>query len=169
MNIIDSLLDYMKYNDKKILITTDIKISNSELNVVVIKILSWLKLEHRGKFQKNWESDFLLEKDFEDFKYYITDNNLMNIVTLRGSLLNYAIATELIDKGIAADGRDMKDNPLVCAIGFSNLYLVEELMKKYRNLIVTYSNEYVRDCTILDIAQRTKNDKVINIVKRYLN
>ncbi len=53
----------------------------------------------------------------------------------------------------------MKDNPLVSAIRFSNAFLVEELMKNYRNLIVTYSNEYVRNCSVLDIAERTKNEK----------
>ena len=41
-------------------------------------------------------------------------------------------------------------------------------MKNYRNLIVTYSNEYVRNCSVLDIAERTKNEKIINIVKKYL-
>ena len=62
----------------------------------------------------------------------------------------------------------MNDNPLVSAIRFSNAFLVEELMKNYRNLIVTYSNEYVRNCSVLDIAERTKNEKIINIVKKYL-
>lgn len=47
MNIVDNLLNYLKYKDKRMLITTDIQISNYELNVVVIKILSWLKLEHK--------------------------------------------------------------------------------------------------------------------------
>lgn len=47
MSIIDELLNYLKDRDKKILITTDIQISNSELNVVVVKILSWLKLEYK--------------------------------------------------------------------------------------------------------------------------
>lgn len=61
----------------------------------------------------------------------------------------------------------MKENPLVSAIRFSNDFLVEELMKNCRNLIVAYSNEYVRDCSILDIAKRTKNEKIINIVKEY--
>ena len=60
----------------------------------------------------------------------------------------------------------MKDNPLVSAIRFSNAFLVEELMKNYRNLIVTYSNEYVRNCSVLDIAERTKNEKII---KNYRN
>lgn len=47
MNIIDELLYYLENKDKEILITTDIQISNYELNVVVIKILLWLKLEYR--------------------------------------------------------------------------------------------------------------------------
>lgn len=47
MSIIDKLLIYLKYKDKEELITTDIKISDVELNVVVIKILSWLKLEYK--------------------------------------------------------------------------------------------------------------------------
>ncbi len=47
MNIVDNLLNYWKHKDKKMLITTDVQISSYELNVVVIKILSWLKLEHK--------------------------------------------------------------------------------------------------------------------------
>ena len=41
-------------------------------------------------------------------------------------------------------------------------------MKNHRNLIVTYSNEYVRNCSVLNIAERMKNEKIINIVKMYL-
>lgn len=47
MVIIDELLNYLIYKDREKLITTDIQISNYELNVVVIKILSWLKLEYK--------------------------------------------------------------------------------------------------------------------------
>ena len=47
MSIVDQLLVYMKKHDKKILMTTDMQISTCELNVVVIKVLSWLKLEHK--------------------------------------------------------------------------------------------------------------------------
>lgn len=47
MNEIDELLKYLQHKDKKRLITTDIQISDRELNVVVIKVLSWLKLEHK--------------------------------------------------------------------------------------------------------------------------
>ena len=81
---------------------------------------------------------------------------------------NNIIAKKLIDEGIVINSREMNDNPLVSAIRFSNAFLVEELMKNYRNLIATYSNEYVRNCSVLDIAERTKNEKIINIVKKYL-
>ena len=47
MKTIDALLDYWKYRDKSILITTDLDISIDDLNVVVIKILSWLKLQYQ--------------------------------------------------------------------------------------------------------------------------
>lgn len=47
MNIVDNLLNYLNDKDKTVLITTDIQISSYELNVVVIKILSWLKLEYK--------------------------------------------------------------------------------------------------------------------------
>ena len=46
MSTIDELLKYMKKRDKSILITNK-QISDYELNVVVVKILSWLKLEHK--------------------------------------------------------------------------------------------------------------------------
>ena len=41
-------------------------------------------------------------------------------------------------------------------------------MKNHRYLIVTYSNEHVRNCSVLNIAERMKNEKIINIVKKYL-
>ena len=47
MDIIDKLFKYINSQDKKALLTTDIQISNYELNVVVDEILSWLKLEHK--------------------------------------------------------------------------------------------------------------------------
>ena len=47
MDIIDKFFKYFNSQDKKDLLTTDIQISKCELNVVVIKILSWLKLEHK--------------------------------------------------------------------------------------------------------------------------
>lgn len=47
MDGIDELLNYLLHKDKKRLITSDIQISDLELNVVVIKVLSWLKLEHK--------------------------------------------------------------------------------------------------------------------------
>ena len=47
MDIIDKMFKYFSSQDKEALLTTDIQISKCELNVVVINILSWLKLEHK--------------------------------------------------------------------------------------------------------------------------
>lgn len=47
MDIIDLLLQYRKSNDIKFLITSDIEINKEDLNVIVIEILAWLKLEHK--------------------------------------------------------------------------------------------------------------------------
>lgn len=46
MDIVDALLRYMEDKDKKILIR-NVQIRDYELTVVVVKILSWLKLEHK--------------------------------------------------------------------------------------------------------------------------
>lgn len=152
------------------------------------------------------KAENLFINDFESFKQYVMDNGLMDMVTLQGSFLNYAIKEEkddeacwliengininafdglelltaieknnnkiarmLIDRNVATDGREVRINPLIRAIRLSNSFLVEELIKKYRNLIRTYTNEYVRNCTILDFAEHGKNNEIIDIVKRYLN
>lgn len=47
MDIVDKLLTYRENNDIKLLITSDTRIEQQNLNVIVIEILSWLKLEHK--------------------------------------------------------------------------------------------------------------------------
>ena len=46
MNIVDKLLEYMETKNQKNLLSK-IEMSDYELNVVVVNILSWLKLEHK--------------------------------------------------------------------------------------------------------------------------
>ena len=46
MDIVGAMLMYMEVKDKRILVK-NIQISDYELTVVVVKILSWLKLEHK--------------------------------------------------------------------------------------------------------------------------
>lgn len=46
MDIVAAMLKYMEVKDKRILVK-NIQISDYELTVVVVKILSWLKLEHK--------------------------------------------------------------------------------------------------------------------------
>ena len=47
MDIVDKLLTYRENNDTKLLNTSDMDIEQQNLNVIVIEILSWLKLEHK--------------------------------------------------------------------------------------------------------------------------
>lgn len=52
MSIIDGLLKYYSKGDRNGLITKENSMSAYELNVVVIKILAWLKLEHKRSMWK---------------------------------------------------------------------------------------------------------------------
>lgn len=47
MDIVDKLLIYRESSDIKLLIASDTYIEQQNLNVIVIEILSWLKLEHK--------------------------------------------------------------------------------------------------------------------------
>ena len=47
MSVIDNMLEYMESGDRDILITSALQISTFDLNVVVVKMLSWLKLEYK--------------------------------------------------------------------------------------------------------------------------
>lgn len=63
---------------------------------------------------------------------------------------------QLLRHGIITDGDEMKSNPLLFAIKIGSRELVEELMTKHRHLVAVYTNEYVKNYTILDIAKRYK-------------
>lgn len=147
----------------------------------------------------------LIQQDHNYFKEFVLENKAINIVTKKGSLLNYAIqlkdneiaewlieekidinsfdglelltalkmnntriALQLLRHGIITDGDEMKSNPLLFAIKIGSRELVEELMTKHRHLVAVYTNEYVKNYTILDIAKRYKNDQIIQTVKKYL-
>ena len=147
----------------------------------------------------------LIQQDHNYFKEFVLENKEINIVTKKGSLLNYAIqlkdneiaewlieekidinsfdglelltalkmnntriALQLLRHGIITDGDEMKSNPLLFAIKIGSRELVEELMTKHRHLVAVYTNEYVKNYTILDIAKRYKNDQIIQTVKKYL-
>ncbi len=47
MDIVNQLLKYRENSDSKLLITSDTAIEQQNLNVIVIEILSWLKLEYK--------------------------------------------------------------------------------------------------------------------------
>lgn len=47
MDIVDRFLKYRESGDVELLIASDINIERQNLNVIVIQILAWLKLEHK--------------------------------------------------------------------------------------------------------------------------
>lgn len=47
MDIVDILLQYRENNDTKLLIESDLIFEHENLNVIVIEILAWLKLEYK--------------------------------------------------------------------------------------------------------------------------
>lgn len=145
-----------------------------------------------------------IDRGIEELRKVIEQEDVLNYVTSKGSLLNYSIEARkekeslyLIDRGIdinAFEGiellnaikynmtevaekliegdiymntNEMNRNPLVSAIIYRNKKLVIKLLNNRKDLINTYSNEYVRDCTILDIAKRYKDEEIINIINRY--
>ncbi len=47
MSIVDIFLQYRENNDTKLLIKSDLSFEQENLNVIVIEILAWLKLEYK--------------------------------------------------------------------------------------------------------------------------
>lgn len=144
----------------------------------------------------------MLKKGGIEFLKDIQSENMINCVTDKGSLLNYAIeekkekealylieagieintfggiellnaiinnlteaAKVLIEKGIYMEKEELKRNPLFQAIRCKNKAIVLKLLKEKQELIKTYSNEYVRDYTILDAAKWCKDEEIIKIIK----
>lgn len=78
------------------------------------------------------------------------------------------VAEELIKYNIYMDFTEMKTNPLVSAIRYGNKSIVQKLLEKDLRLLQTYSNEYVQNCSMLDVAQRCGDSDIIELIKRYL-
>ena len=143
----------------------------------------------------------ILEKGKESFCECIQDRTNLELVTHKGSLLNYAIterkeeiaillihsdidinmfegvellsaiengftsiADMLIEKNIVMDSSELKVNPLVNAIKYHNNYIAKKLIQRKPELIVSYTNEYVKNCTILDVAKRYKNEEIVKLL-----
>lgn len=47
MDVVDLLLEYMKTGDVKLLIESDMEFEKVNLNVIVVEILDWLRLEYK--------------------------------------------------------------------------------------------------------------------------
>ena len=143
-----------------------------------------------------------LKKGVSTLKREIQSENIINCVTDKGSLLNYAIqekkteealyliesgieintfegiellnairnnltevAKVLIEKDIYMEKDELKRNPLFQAIRCKNKDIVLKLLAPKQDLVKTYSNEYVKNYTILDAAERCKDEEIIEIVK----
>ncbi|WFR59093.1 ankyrin repeat domain-containing protein [Anaerocolumna sp. AGMB13025] len=78
------------------------------------------------------------------------------------------VADVLIEKDIYMDDTVMNANPLVSAIRSGDKHLVLKLLNKKPELVKTYSNEFVRNCTMLDIARRCNNTEIIDILQGYV-
>lgn len=75
------------------------------------------------------------------------------------------IADILIEKGIEMDNTELKVNPLVHAIRFRNNDIAKKLIRQNPELIVSYTNEFVKNFTILDVAKRFENHEIVNILR----
>jgi len=47
MNLIEMLIEYRKAGNKQLLVSSECNIEKENLNIIVLEILSWLKLEHK--------------------------------------------------------------------------------------------------------------------------
>lgn len=47
MNLIETLIEYRKAGNKQLLVSSECNIEKENLNIIVLEILSWLKLEHK--------------------------------------------------------------------------------------------------------------------------
>lgn len=47
MNLIEMLIEYRKTGNEQLLVNSEYNIEKENLNVIVLEILSWLKLEHK--------------------------------------------------------------------------------------------------------------------------
>ena len=52
--LIENMIQYSKTGKRELLVSSDISMENKDINVVVINLLSWLKLEHKRTM---WQLD----------------------------------------------------------------------------------------------------------------
>lgn len=81
------------------------------------------------------------------------------------------VAIELIEGDIFIDSDMIKYNPLFIAVVYNNKDVVLKLRNRRKELMKTYNNEYVRNCTILDFAKRYadrySSNEILNIIMKY--
>ncbi|MBC2369339.1 ankyrin repeat domain-containing protein [Listeria booriae] len=96
----------------------------------------------------------------------------INIDKFSGSELNSAIdnnETEIVEllliKGIFINVASMSTNPLFKAIVSNNIEVVELLLNHGIDVSTSYSNEFVRDMTALDMAKKYNNTKILKLLE----
>lgn len=77
------------------------------------------------------------------------------------------IAEILIEHNIEMDISELRLNPLVSAIRYHNNFIAKKLITKKPELIVAYSNEFVQEFKMLEIAKRFNNEEIIGVLKEY--
>lgn len=109
----------------------------------------------------------------DDALYFIEtgiDINMFSGIELLNAIENNLteVAEMLINHDIYMDFTEMKTNPLVYAIRYGNAGIVQKLLEKDLRLLQTYSNEFVQNCSMLDVALKCGDSDIIKLVKRYL-
>ncbi|MFI3202336.1 MAG: ankyrin repeat domain-containing protein [Eubacteriales bacterium] len=138
-------------------------------------------------------------ENYEIYDYLKNNPNILNCVTIKGSLLNYtiesnkqkeaeflinqginlntfdgielitainmkleSIAKILLDENIFIKSELMATNPIFVAIWARLENTMESLIIKKPELLQTYTNEFVRNWTVLDAIKMTKNEKLLS-------
>lgn len=115
--------------------------------------------------QKNKEALYLIENGI--------DINAFDGIELINAIENNMtdVAIELIERDIFIDSDKIRYNPLFIALVYNNKDVVLKLRNRRKELMKTYNNEYVRNCTILDFAKRYadrySSNEILNIIMKY--
>lgn len=76
------------------------------------------------------------------------------------------IANILLNNNISIRKYSPKVNPLFYAVAKGNNYIAEKLLRSRKDLLIVYSNEFIRECDILKWSIRCKNDEFLSIMEK---
>lgn len=90
MDIVDRMFQYMMEKNKCILLDNNVQLSENDLNIIVIKILSWLKLEYKREIWRS-EGKKVYNKPLEINKNYPWCMNLCMLVEKESLFHDYFV------------------------------------------------------------------------------